>query len=392
MTEELAISLGGTRLFQAQDPPSITSLEALCSRTTKPEEYPLASTIQDNIPIYKLPPFTTTTPSYRAALQDEWYRILLHGPGVLVIKSLFTDVKLINRVTTVFNTIISREASSHRGDHFSNTSPNARIWNALGKHALSDPPSFISYYSNPYLSLVAESWLGPCYRLTAQVNNVRPGSEAQVCHRDYHLGFMTDTQCAQYPRATHLASQFLTLQGAVAHVDMPAASGPTRLLPYSQILAAGYLAYRLRPFIDFFDDHHVALPLNQGDGLFFNPALMHAAGQNNSPTDRLANLLQISSPLGKPMEAVDAIPLVDTCWELLLKHYGEGKHHEVRAVVAAMAEGYPFPTNLDRNAPRGGSSMAPESEREVLWACLGEGSEKELVLERLRDLRRASRA
>ncbi|PHH73277.1 hypothetical protein CDD80_3921 [Ophiocordyceps camponoti-rufipedis] len=391
MADQFTISLDGTRLFQPQDPPSITVLESLCSRTTNPREYPLATTIQDNIPIYNLPPFNTTNPSHLTALQNEWYRTLLHGPGALVIKALFPDPTLLNRVTKVFTDIISQEASSSQGDHFSNTTSNTRIWNALGKHALSDPPSFVAYYSNPYLSLLAQSWLGPCYRLTAQVNNVRPGSQAQVCHRDYHLGFMSASQCAQYPRAVHLASQFLTLQGAVAHVDMPPASGPTRLLPYSQMLAAGYLAYRQPPFIDFFDSHHVALPLAQGDALFFNPALMHAAGENTSSTDRLANLLQISSALGKPMEAVDAIPLVDSCWELLLSRYQEGKHHEARAVVAAVAEGYPFPTNLDRNVPRGGS-LAPESEQEVLWACLGEGLEKEVVLERLGELRRAARA
>ncbi len=35
----------------------------------------------------------------------------------------------------------------------------------------------------------------------------------------------------------------LTLQGAVAHVDMPVESGPTLYLPHSQKSTHGYLAY-----------------------------------------------------------------------------------------------------------------------------------------------------
>ena len=40
----------------------------------------------------------------------------------------------------------------------------------------------------------------------------------------------------------------LTLQGAVAHCDMPVETGPTLYLPHSQKYAHGYLAYWLDEF------------------------------------------------------------------------------------------------------------------------------------------------
>lgn len=44
------------------------------------------------------------------------------------------------------------------------------------------------------------------------------------------------------PAHPHRMSATLTLQGAVAHCDMPLESGPTMLLPYSQHFAGGYVA------------------------------------------------------------------------------------------------------------------------------------------------------
>jgi ectoine hydroxylase-related dioxygenase (phytanoyl-CoA dioxygenase family) len=71
---------------------------------------------------------------------------------------------------------------------------------------------------------MCEAWLGPAYRITSQVNVVKPGGAAQVSHRDYHLGFQTAEVCEKFPIATQIASQFLTLQGAVAHSNMPVES------------------------------------------------------------------------------------------------------------------------------------------------------------------------
>lgn len=375
------------RLFALNEAPSLDQLAAICSQRATREQYPLAATVDSNVPIYNLPPFSTLPTTQRSALQDEWYNILHSGPGVFVTKGLFRDKPLLKRATKAFYSIIEqeREGGVSQGDHFAAAGKNDRIWNSFSKHALADPASFAAYYSNPFIGLVSSAWLGRGYRITAQANNVRPGSKAQVCHRDYHLGFQTAEGAAQVPRAMHVASQFLTLQGAVAHVDVPLESGPTRLLPFSQAFEEGYMAYRRQEFVDYFQEHYVALPLETGDGVFFNPALFHAAGENvSADVNRMANLLQVSSPFGKPMESVDALPLLDACWdELVARHGREGMSDEVEALLCAICEGYAFPTNLDNNPPRPGG-LAPVSELDVAVKGLEEGWSKEKLLEEFR--------
>ncbi|KAJ9631728.1 hypothetical protein H2203_000128 [Taxawa tesnikishii (nom. ined.)] len=335
------------RLFSLKDIPSLSSLEALVTQTASKAHYPLALEIQKNVPIYDCQNIDFKNEASLSALQDEWHQVLLHGPGVLALKHLYTDLAPIDAANRAFASIIDNA--------------NARIWNSFSKHCLQDPDSFVQYYSNPILALICEAYLGPAYRITTQTNIVKPQGQPQTCHRDYHLGFQTNEAAVQWPRAMHLASQLLTLQGAVAHTDMPLASGPTRLLPYSQLLPDGFLAYRDPAHADFFLEHWVALPLSKGDGLFFNPALFHAAGANQTTDfDRSANLIQVSSAFGKPMESVDAVPLLEKCWPYLKgKYTKEGMSMQVEACVRAVAEGYPFPTNLDKRPPAPGG-MAPE--------------------------------
>jgi ectoine hydroxylase-related dioxygenase (phytanoyl-CoA dioxygenase family) len=261
-------------------------------------------------------------------------------------KECTKTISLLDRVSDVYSTIIAEEKNSpgKKGDHFAGSGANDRIWNSFSKHCLQDPKSFLEYYANPWLPLISSTWLGPHHRLTAQVNVVKPGAAAQISHRDYHIGFQDGDSCAKFPRALQVASQFLTLQGAVAHSDMPVESGPTQLLPFSQKFEEGYMAYRIPEFQEHFLKNYVSVPLEKGDGLFFNPALFHAAGQNDS-TDiqRSANLLQISSAFGKPMEAIDSYPLIELTWNGLADKYSEeGLSEEVRAFVGNVAEGYPF--------------------------------------------------
>lgn len=145
------------------------------------------------------------------------------------------------------------------------------------------------------------------------------------------------------------------------------------------------MAYRLPAFQDYFVDNFVAAPLDMGDGLFFNPALFHAAGRNDSKdVQRSANLLQISSAFGKPMEMIDTYPLIEKTWDGLLEVYKkDGLSDEVRAFIGNVGEGYPFPTNLDRRVPET-AGMAPESEQDLLIKGLKEGWSKTEMLEVVR--------
>ncbi|OCT52762.1 hypothetical protein CLCR_10312 [Cladophialophora carrionii] len=385
------------RLYSLSQPPSIAAFDKLCSQSTAAESYPKASTIISNIPVYDLRQDKSATEDIIDELQDEWHYILHSGPGVFVLRGFMPDTSLINEVNAVFDDIISLEvaASTTKGDHFASAGTNARIWNSFQKHAERHPTSFVRYYSNPYLAAVCEAWLGPAYQITAQVNIVRPGGKPQVSHRDYHLGFQTAALCARYPRATQTATQFLTLQGAVAHSDMPLASGPTRFLPFSQRFEEGFMAYRLPEFQAYFDRKWVSCELSMGDAVFFNPALFHAAGENcTDNVHRSANLLQISSPFGKTMETIDTLTIIERCWDETRRLYeqegrGTRMSKEISAILNAMGNGYPFPTNLDRRPPAPGG-MAPESEVDVLRRGLSAGWDTQEVVAAITAMRRQS--
>ncbi|KAK4570088.1 hypothetical protein LTR86_003058 [Recurvomyces mirabilis] len=381
------------RCYDLNSPPSLADLRLLTQQSTLKEPYPLATRIEKNIPIYDCSKFDLEDKESVDRLQDEWHHILLSGPGVYILQNFYPNTTIIDTTNTAYEAIATHEISETgaKGDHFSAAQTNTRIWNSLSKHCLQDPASFMKYHSNPLFRLVCESWLGPAYRITSQVNIVKPGGQAQTVHRDYHLGFQTPKDSVKWPKSMHVASQFLTLQGAVAHTDMPIESGPTRFLPFTQMFEEGYLAYRLPGFQKYFQENYVSLPLKKGDAVFFNPALFHAAGENTTKDfSRSANLIQVSSACGKPMEGLDSIPMVEACWDLLVAKYkAERCSREVDALIRAIGEGYSFPTNLDRRPPAPGG-MAPESEQDLLFQGLEEGWSRDKTVGLLRDLRRDS--
>lgn len=343
--------------------------------STKPQAVPLAETIDSNVPIYD-------GRAVRDAFGDvvrakgfmaEWNDVFATGPGIIVVRNSYDDLDLIDDVTGILTRIIDeeREGGEGSGDHFAAAGANSRIWNAHEKLCMASPELFARYNANQVVAMASQAWLGPLYQVTMQVNVVRPGGKAQVCHRDYHMGFQTTDALAYYPARIHGLSAMLTLQGAIAHCDMPLESGPTKLLPYSQRYLAGYLAAQLPEFRAYFEDHCVQLALNKGDTLFFNPAVFHAAGENwTADIDRIANLMQIGSGYGRSIEIVDRARMSRALYPALKQLIKEGRldTDEVKCVVAACAEGYPFPANLDIDSPLSG--MAPESQQELMHRAL----------------------
>lgn len=337
-------------------------------RDTERADYPNATEVRSNVPVYSA---AAVAGGDRRELQAELIRALADGPGVVLFESAFSS-DLVDRANEGFFAIIAAQRAAGRaaGDHFGRPGANDRIWNAAQKLALHAPNVFAEYYANDTLAVVCQAWLGPRYQVTSQVNVVNPGGNAQVPHRDYHLGFVPDEHLAQYPAHLHRTSPVLTLQGAVAHCDMPVESGPTMLLPHSQRFAGGYIAFNRPEFVEFFADHHVQLPLNKGDAMFFNPALYHAAGSNVSgDIRRIANLLQVSSPFGRAMEALDRTAMVRAIYPALLAMKAAGRpQRDLHNAVVATAEGYAFPTNLDSDQPIG--SLAPPSQVDSVLAAL----------------------
>jgi ectoine hydroxylase-related dioxygenase (phytanoyl-CoA dioxygenase family) len=352
----------------------VEDLRELVTQATVLADYPHADGVVRNVLIYgpSLSGDVASGPD-RRAVQAELARALLDGPGIVVFKGAF-EPAVVDRATAAFDRLIARQKATGTGagDHFAAPGANDRVWGALDKLAVTDPQTFVAYYANEILALVSEAWLGPNYQVTSQVNVVNPGGKAQVAHRDYHLGFMDRAQSRAYPAQVHALSPFLTLQGAVAHVDMPVETGPTLYLPHSQKYPQGYVAYHDPAFTEFFEQQYVQLPLDKGDAVFFNPALIHGAGTNRtSDVARMANLLQVSSAFGRAMETVDTTAICTAVYPVLRHWTSQGAAARlVRNVVAAAAEGYAFPTNLDLDQPVG--SLAPQSQADLVHQALAE--------------------
>jgi ectoine hydroxylase-related dioxygenase (phytanoyl-CoA dioxygenase family) len=282
---------------------------------------------------------------------------------------------VLDAVTELFNDIIERERATGSGaDHFAPKGTNTRLWNAHEKLCIESPELFARYNANDALALMCRAWLGPGYQITTQGNIVHPGGKAQHCHRDYHMGFQTTEQLYQYPAHVHAMSPMLTLQGAIAHTDMPLESGPTKLLPFSQNYLPGYLAAAAADCIDLFERRHVQLPLQKGDMLFFNPAVMHAAGDNHTrDVDRFANLVQAGSVYGRTMELLDKARMSMALYPALQRLAGQDDWQDryTRLAIEACAEAYPFPANMELEPPVNG--LAPVSQQQLMSQCLAEG-------------------
>jgi len=316
----------------------------------------------------------------REALAD----VLDRGAGIFVLSGAFEN-DIVDRASDVFNSMIAQQHREGRaiGDHYAKPGANDRVWNAIEKLAVDSPEVFVDYYANDMVALGALAWLGPGYQISSQVNVVNPGGDAQQPHRDYHLGFMTDDEAEAYPAHAHRLSPMLTLQGAVAHCDMPVESGPTMYLPFSQQYDLGYLAWRNPDFVAYFDEHRTQLPLAKGDVVFFNPALFHAAGANVT-TDvwRMANLLQISSSMGRAMETMDRLRMSSATYPVLLARQEAGfTDDQLLNAMTAAADGYAFPTNLDNDPPVDG--LTPPSHLDIVRNALAEHASPDALAERL---------
>lgn len=378
MKTDNPVSQRTDRVWYTEAACDIEEFAAIVGRTAQIGDYPHAKTVEKNVVIYEAGQVVvaTRTPDGRKAILAEICDVFARGPGVAVFKHAFGDRSVIDKATGIFDAVIAEEKNGKvgGGDHFAKPGANDRIWNSLEKHCLADPENFALYYANPIIALASEAWLGPHYQMTAQVNRVNPGGAAQKAHRDYHLGFQSVSEMERFPAHVHHLSPVLTLQGAVAHCDMPLESGPTLFLPFSQLYPLGYLVPNRPEFQDYFDKHHVQLPLEKGDVVFFNPSLIHAAGTNHSKDIlRMANLLQVSSAFGRAMESVGREQMSARLYPALKAMLADGRIDRASAdnAIASCAEGYSFPTNLDRDPPKGG--LAPRTQAALFAEALDMG-------------------
>ena len=246
MKDDNAKRLRANRVWLTADSCDLDEFRKLVERSVSRADYPFAKDLVSNVPVYD--GFKTrgaaASLEARKELMAEWVEALTDGPGIIVIRNAFPDHAAIDQSNAHYWSIIDEERLSHvgGGDHFAKPGANDRVWNALEKLCLRDPAAFAAYYGNTVIALVSEAWLGPAYQITSQLNVVNPGGAAQVAHRDYHLGFQSAEAIERYPVHVHRLSPALTLQGAIAHCDMPLETGPTLYLPFSQSYLPGYMA------------------------------------------------------------------------------------------------------------------------------------------------------
>lgn len=345
---------------------------SICADPTGGVATPHAIDLVSGIPVYDGDYLRAArTSNGQESVKRELATVFGSGAGVIAIRNAWNDRSVVDSMTDVLLAIVERERANkgESFDHFAASGANSRAWDTLGKAAKLDPATYVAYYANPILTMVSESWLGPAFQLTAQVNIVHPSGAAQSPHRDYHLGFLSNDEAARYPAHVHRLSQALTLQGAVVHSAMPVEAGPTMLLPGSQRFLAGYLAWRDERFKEHFAAHQVQLELEPGDAVFFNPGLHHAAGENRSADiDRIGNLLQVSSAFGIPMEAVDWAGIATSTYPVLQSLAQQDQlTNDHMAVCAA---GYPWPSNLDTDPSTAG--LAPPSMQAILCQALAD--------------------
>jgi ectoine hydroxylase-related dioxygenase (phytanoyl-CoA dioxygenase family) len=81
---------------------------------------------------------------------------------------------------------------------------------------------------------------------------------------------------------------------------------------------------------------------------------------------RMVNLFQVSSAYGRAMESIDRTAMCKALYPALLALNLTDR--QAADAIAATAEGYSFPTNLDRDPPIGG--LAPKSQAMLMQEAL----------------------
>lgn len=102
-----------SRLYQAESL-QLDDFKQICSRIIDTSTYPLACTVERNVPIYDLAALEaqTVTTETLSRLQDEWHHILHTGPGIFVLRNMYAPTrysKILSETNAAFDRIIAKE-------------------------------------------------------------------------------------------------------------------------------------------------------------------------------------------------------------------------------------------------------------------------------------------
>ena len=99
----------------------------------------------------------------------------------------------------------------------------------------------------------------------------------------------------------------------------------------------------------------------------------------------MANLTQIGSAFGRTVETVSRQQMSISIFQALQqRRSAKWSDADIKNVIAACSEGYPFPTNLDRDSPLKG--LAPQSQADFVWKALCDGESVDQLKKTLNDL------
>jgi len=171
----------------------LADFQNLVNDTLPKSAVPYAAEVVQDVPVYDMATLSNVMQSQsdKSLLQAEWVDVLLNRSGVVVLRKTYTYIDVIDEASEAFIELIrnEKEKNTSNADHFAAPGSNDRLWNSLQKLAAANPKLYTRYFSNPNIDAICESWLGPYYQMTSQINLVYPGGQAQQPHRDYHLGF-----------------------------------------------------------------------------------------------------------------------------------------------------------------------------------------------------------
>ena len=101
---------------------NLSEFASLCSQTVSLEDYNFSSDIEQRVVIYEGDNIRSLISTYARSLdlKSELHHCIKEGPGLVVVRQAFQDVKVIDRATEIFQEIIDEEKTSekHQGDHF----------------------------------------------------------------------------------------------------------------------------------------------------------------------------------------------------------------------------------------------------------------------------------
>ena len=343
---------------------SLDDFVAVVDRQTQLSDYPYADAVERNVLIYgERLRATIGTPSGRRAVQTELMRALDDGPGIVVFKQAFGDLSVVDRATEAFLAQIAAEkaAGVAGGDHFAKPGANDRVWGALDKLAVTRPRGL-------------RRVLRQRRHRTGQRGVARPGLPGHLTGQRGQPRWSGADRAPRLPPRLHGRRRSRPLPGAgapaLARAD-PAGRG--RALRHARRDRPDPLPAATRTSTSPATSRSTC-PSSPSTSSRTTPSCRWRRATPRSSTPpcstarartvsttvrRMANLLQVSSPFGRAMESVDRVAMCRALFPVLLEGKAAGASDRyLENIIAASAEGYAFPTNLDRDQPIGGIAPA----------------------------------